>query len=57
MKAKDTVMSKDEQKKIINQNRDMGSRHFYMAGERLCNKQAEISFKVGYEQALAELKE
>jgi len=39
------ILSQEEQREIVNQNKDMGSRHFYSAGERLCRAQARHLMK------------
>ncbi len=41
----DTVMNPLQQKAIINLHSNIGSRHFYSAGERLSQSQAEITWK------------
>uniref|UniRef100_A0A6M3LFN5 Uncharacterized protein n=1 Tax=viral metagenome TaxID=1070528 RepID=A0A6M3LFN5_9ZZZZ len=52
MAAKDTVMNDEQQRIIINLHKDIGSRHFYSAGERLCKAQAAISFKAGQDEGV-----
>ncbi len=55
MEAKDTVMSSEKQREIAFQNREMGSRHFYSAWQRLCDEQAKISFNAGIVQGKLDL--
>lgn len=39
------VLSDEEQKRIINLNTELGNRHFYEAGKRLCKAQLDADKK------------